>query len=166
MKINKLSLLVISVSLLFIGAVFAAEGSQEDTVATQPASQEIAVPQNPATIMPPSESETQWVWGEVLSIDPAAKSLTVKYLDYETDQEKDMVIGTDEKTTYENIKSIDEIKPKDTLSIDYIVGAEGKNTAKNISLEKPESAAAPQETPNGETSTENTQTETPPHSNK
>ncbi|MFA5275432.1 MAG: hypothetical protein WC417_00870 [Candidatus Omnitrophota bacterium] len=162
MKINKLSFLVIPVSLLFIGSVFAEEGMQEDAVVPQPASQEIAVPQNPATILPPSESETQWVWGEVVSVDSAVKSLTVKYLDYETDQEKDMVIGTDEKTTYENIKSLDEIKPKDTLSIDYTAGAEGKNTAKNISLEKPELPVVPQETPMAETSTENMPTENPP----
>ena len=110
------------------------------------------------TTQPTSEPETQWIWGEVVSADSASKSVTIKYLDYETDQEKDMVIGVDEKTTYENIKSIDDIKPKDTLSIDYIAGPDGKNVAKNISLEKPESVPAPQEAaPSEDTSPENMQ---------
>jgi len=162
MKNNRLSVLAISVSLLFIGVAFAQDTAQEAAATTPPASQEITIPQNPATIMPPSESETQWIWGEVVLMDPAAKSLTIKYLDYETDQEKEMVIGVDEKTSYENIKSIDEIKLKDILSIDYISGAEGKNTAKNISLEKPESAPAPQEASSEEISPEKMQPESPP----
>ena len=156
MKIHKISVLVILASLLLVGSVFAQDSSQEN--AAQPATKDIVVPQNVNTTQPTSEPETQWIWGEVVSADSASKSVAIKYLDYETDQEKDMTIGVDEKTTYENIKSIDEIKPKDTLSIDYIVGTDGKNVAKNISLEKPESAPAPQEAaPSEETSPENMQ---------
>lgn len=155
MKINKILVLAIAVSLLFIGSVFAQDNSQDNTA--RPTSKEIIVPQNLNTTQPPSELETQWIWGEVVSADSASKSVAIKYLDYETDQEKDMAISVDEKTTYENIKSIDEIKPKDTLSIDYIAGADGKNIAKNVSLEKPESAPAPQEAPSEETSPENMQ---------
>ena len=155
MKIHKISVLVILASLLLVGSVFAQDSSQEN--AAQPATKDIVVPQNVNTTQPTSEPETQWIWGEVVSADSASKSVAIKYLDYETDQEKDMTIGVDEKTTYENIKSIDEIKPKDTLSIDYIAGADGKNIAKNVSLEKPESAPAPQEAPSEETSPENMQ---------
>ena len=156
MKIHKISVLVILASLLLVGSVFAQDSSQEN--AAQPATKDIVVPQNVNTTQPTSEPETQWIWGEVVSADSASKSVAIKYLDYETDQEKDMTIGVDEKTTYENIKSIDEIKPKDTLSIDYIAGTDGKNVAKNISLEKPESAPAPQEAaPSKETSPENMQ---------
>lgn len=89
-----------------------------------------------------SENDTQWAWGEVTSLDAPAKTLTLKYLDYETDQEKDLVLTVDEKTVFENIKSLDEIKVNDTLSIDYTVGADGKNTAKNINFEKPDSSPA------------------------
>jgi len=81
-----------------------------------------------------AEPEVQWLWGEVVSVDTNAKQMTVKYLDYETDTEKEMNIKADDKTTYENVKSLDEIKVQDTLSIDYIV-ADGKNIAKNISVE-------------------------------
>ncbi len=85
-----------------------------------------------------NENNTQWVWGEVTNLDNQAKTLTLKYLDYETDQEKELVLNIDEKTTYENIKSFDEIKVKDALSVDYVTGLDDKNIAKNISLEKPD----------------------------
>jgi hypothetical protein len=85
-----------------------------------------------------AEPEMQWVWGEVVNLDPQNKMVLVKYLDYETDQEKEMTISVDEKTTYENIKSIEELKQNDAVSVDYIVAADGKNLARNISLEKPE----------------------------
>jgi len=91
---------------------------------------------------PKTENETQWAWGEVTNLDPQAKTLTLKYLDYETDQEKDLVLAVDEKTVFENIKSFDEIKVNDTLSIDYMVAADGKNIAKNINFEKPDSSPA------------------------
>ncbi len=83
------------------------------------------------------EPDTQWVWGEVNTLDTQNKAILVKYLDYETDQEKEININIDDKTTYDNIKSMDELKPKDTVSIDYIVSPDGKNIAKNISVEKP-----------------------------
>lgn len=89
---------------------------------------------------PKSGNETQWAWGEVTNLDAQAKTLTLKYLDYETDQEKDLVLAVDEKTVFENIKSLDEIKINDTLSIDYAVGSDGKNIAKNINFEKPDSS--------------------------
>lgn len=91
---------------------------------------------------PKSENETQWAWGEVTSLDYQARTLTLKYLDYETDQEKDLVLTVDEKTAFENIKNFDEIKINYTLSVDYMVGSDGKNIAKNINFEKPDSSPA------------------------
>lgn len=89
-----------------------------------------------------NENDTQWTWGEVVNLDSVGKTITLKYLDYEADQEKDIVLAVNEKTAFENIKSFDEIKVKDTLSIDYMVGPDGKNIAKNIGLESPDSSAA------------------------
>lgn len=86
-----------------------------------------------------TEPEAQWLWGEVISVDANTRQIAVKYFDYETDAEKEMTISADDKTTYENVKSILEIKPLDTLSVDYTVGLDGKNIAKNISVEKAES---------------------------
>jgi hypothetical protein len=103
------------------------------------------------------ENEVQWAWGEVTNIDNQAQTLTLKYLDYETDQEKELVLVVDEKTTFENIEYFNELKLKDTLSIDYMTGADNKNIAKNISFEKPDdysSVSAPE--------VENSQLITPP----
>ncbi len=100
-------------------------------------SQEQAAEKTPAQESP-SEAETQWIWGDVVSVDAAAKKILVKYLDYETDTEKEINIEVDNKTTYENVKSLDEIKPLDTLSIDYMINPDNRNIAKNISVERPE----------------------------
>jgi hypothetical protein len=108
----------------------------EDPVVT---SDQQAVAQN--------ENDTQWAWGEVTNVDNQAKTFTLKYLDYEADQEKELVLTVDEKTTFENIKGFDEIKIKDTLSIDYLVGVDNKNIAKNVSFEKPDSLSSVSEKP-------------------
>ena len=94
-----------------------------------------------ATTQEPSsvEPDMQWIWGDVVSVDTQKNELLIKYLDYETDSEKEISISVDDKTTLENVKSLDEIKAKDTVSVDYIIVSEGKNLAKNISVEKPES---------------------------
>lgn len=83
-----------------------------------------------------SESEVQWLWGEVSNVDAIARQISVKYLDYDTDTEKEIAITVDDKTTLENVKAIDEIKALDTVSIDYVVSPNGNNLAKNISVEK------------------------------
>ena len=54
------------------------------------------------------------------------------------EQEKEMVISVNDKTAYENVKSVIEIKLHDAVSIDYVLGAGGMNLAKEISIEKPE----------------------------
>lgn len=105
-------------------------------------SQEKAASDLPSAPMGNPEPEMQWVWGEVVSVDTASNTITVKYLDYETDAEKQITIIVDVKTTLENIKSLTEIQPKDTVSVDYMAGPEGKSLAKNISVEKPEEAPA------------------------
>jgi len=109
------------------------EAGQKDSAVTTVAPQE-AVPAQ-------SESDTQWAWGEVVSLDAAAKTITLKYLDYETDQEKDIILAADDKTVFENIKGFEDIKVKDALSVDYAVTPDGKNIARNIGLENPESSA-------------------------
>jgi len=99
------------------------------------------------------ESDMQWAWGEVTNLDNQAKTITLKYLDYETDQEKELVLVVDEKTTFENIKDFNELKLKDTLSIDYLVGVDNKNIAKNISFEKPDASSSTPAAENSESVT-------------
>ena len=84
-----------------------------------------------------NEPDVLWLWGDVVSVDTDKNEVTVKYLDYESDTEKEITVGVNDKTVYENIKFLGELKAQDTVSIDYSA-ADGKNTAKNISVEKPE----------------------------
>jgi hypothetical protein len=124
MRLSKILVLGIIVSLIFI--------SQGLVIGEEAVEKGGAIPETEI------EPETQWVWGEAISVDTQNKTILVKYFDYETGQEKEININVDDKTTYENINSMDEIEPKDNLSIDYITMQEGKNIATNISLEKPE----------------------------
>jgi hypothetical protein len=122
--------------ILIMVSTFLAFGQEPDAVPTDvtvSAGQQDAIK---------NTNDAQWAWGEVTNVDAQAKTFTLKYLDYETDQEKDLVLIIDENTVFENIKSFDEIKVKDTLSIDYMITAEGKNLAKNINFEQPDATPA------------------------
>ena len=108
----------------------------------------------PAAVTAP---DLQWIWGEVVSVNGAAQTLTVKYLDYDSDMEKTIDVMTDAATKFEEAKGIDEIKAQDTVSIEYLV-KDGKNIAKGITVERIEEtdlgegeppAAAPEKVGNG-----------------
>jgi len=129
---------LIAVTTLIAFAEETAPGVGNPVVSVADSAVSISTPQAPSQ----NENDTQWAWGEVVNLDGAAKTVTLRYLDYETDQEKDIVLVVDEKTTFENIKRFDEIKVKDTLSIDYIIGPDGKNIAKNVGLESPDVSVA------------------------
>jgi len=83
-------------------------------------------------------SEMQWLWGEVRSVDTQKNEITIKYLDYETDTEKEIKMSVDETAAYENVKSINDVKVDDIISVDYVFSPDGRYIAKNISIEKPE----------------------------
>lgn len=104
--------------------------------------EDMTAPEAPVAAQTTVEPEMQWLWGEAVSVDIEKNEVVVRYQDYDTDQEKEMVVGIDDKSTLENIKSLAEIRPKDTLSIDYKTISEGKNIAKNISVEKAEAPEA------------------------
>jgi len=82
---------------------------------------------------------TEWLYGEVNSVDVSARTLSLTYLDYDTDIENQAAVYIDSKTIFENVKSLEEIKTQDMVSVDYIVGADSRNLAVSISVEKPES---------------------------
>lgn len=88
-----------------------------------------------------AELENQWLWGEIDSVDIQENEVMVRYLDYDTEQEKEINITVDEKTIYENVDSLLDIKPRDAVSVNYLILPEGKNLAKNISVENPETAS-------------------------
>lgn len=125
MKLKALLIQGIIFSLVIIPAALSfAQGQQEMVEAAAPVK---------------SEPDVQWVWGEVYNIDLANKAITVKYLDYETDQEKEMNLVVDEKTSFENVKSLEGLRLKDAVSVDYSV-TDGKALAKSISVENQETA--------------------------
>ena len=150
-KISFLSGIIFSFILINGGLAFCQDENSgmppaQKTSSDEQAVQEVPV-ETPLVQEAPIESETQWLWGDVVSVDTVAKKILVKYLDYETDTEKEINIEVGDNTSFENVKAIGEIKPMDILSIDYIVSPDGKNIAKNISIEKPEgSEALPQDT--------------------
>jgi hypothetical protein len=111
---------------------------------TEPAAQE----NNP--VLNPSSSDIQWLWGEVSSIDTQKNEITIKYLDYETDTEKEIKISVDETVVYDNVKSINDIKTDDIISVDYVFSPDGRYIAKNISIEKPEDKSELQKKVTGE----------------
>ncbi|MDD4980206.1 MAG: hypothetical protein PHC54_02885 [Candidatus Omnitrophica bacterium] len=118
--------------------LFAQDLETQDTAMPQKSRGAAIATQQPITAA--AEPEVEWLWGEVVSIDTDSKQLLVRCLDYETDTEKVISININEKTTYENAKSLAEIKTQDTLSIDYVAALDGKNIARNISVEKDEGA--------------------------
>jgi len=79
---------------------------------------------------------SEWLYGEVNSVDIVNKSIVLTYLDYDADIEKQITVYVDAKTVFENVKSLGEIKPQDMVSVDYTAGANGNNTALSISVEK------------------------------
>lgn len=101
----------------------------------EPVIKEDVVPSESAVA---NEMDIQWKWGEVISVDTAKKQIAVNYLDYDTDEEKQIKINADSNTVFENVQSIADIKPKDIVSVDYVSRADGENIAQNISVEKPE----------------------------
>lgn len=133
------------ITLVFIahGLALAQESGALDTQAQPQASQGSTAQGGAIPVPVAASTDTQWVYGEVVTKDTQNKGLIVKYLDYESGQEKDMEISTDEKTTYENVKSLDEVNPQDAVSVDYIISSNGKNVAKNISVEKMDPAMMP-----------------------
>lgn len=129
MKRN-ISVLALAVFLVFSSSILSFSQESPDLAPVVPAGSEAAATAKPV----PAE----WLYGEVNSVDLVAKSVILTYLDYDTDIEKQATVYTDAKTIFENVKKLEEIKAQDMVSVDYVVGADGKNLAVSISVEKPE----------------------------
>jgi hypothetical protein len=128
---RKISVLALAVFLVFSSSVLSFAQQNSDLAPVVPAGSEAAATAKPVA--------TEWLYGEVNSVDIAAKSMILTYLDYDTDIEKQATVYTDAKTIFENVKALEEVKPQDMVSIDYVIGADSKSLAVSISVEKPES---------------------------
>lgn len=92
---------------------------------------------DPYSMISESAPALEWIWGEVISVEPENQQIKIKYFDYENDTDKEAVIIFSDKTEYENIEGISQIAPNDTVSVDYVISPQGKYEAKIISVEKP-----------------------------
>jgi len=109
----------------------AADEQQQPAAAPAPVETPAAAP----VVAPASGQDLQWIWGEVVTVDGQAKSMSVKYLDYDSDTEKTIDIAADPDTKFEEVKGMGDIKPQDTVSIEYLA-KDGKNVAKGITVER------------------------------
>ncbi|MBI5874066.1 MAG: hypothetical protein HZB36_08050 [Candidatus Omnitrophica bacterium] len=81
------------------------------------------------------QKTTEWVWGEVVSVDKDNRQLTVKHLDYDTYDEIQTVLTLDDKTLLENVSDLGEVQPGDHVTVDYRSEA-GSNIAGLMVIEK------------------------------
>ena len=137
-KIKYCAVGVLCLSLVFFfGSLSFCQEANQTAPATPTA---LETPATPATPTAPadetSEPEDSWLWGDVVSVDKDAGKITLKYIDYETDSEKEVSVYASPETTYENVTGLAEIKTADTVSVDYTTAADGKMMARHISVEK------------------------------
>lgn len=90
------------------------------------------------------DENIEWVWAEVISIDEINNRLEVKYVDYDRKTEEQMPILVNEKTEFDGVTSLSEIKKGDYVSVDYEV-IDDENQAIFIIVEsvEDEDAAGP-----------------------
>lgn len=131
MKMTTVVLAVFLMLNIYAGRLWAEEGGA--AMPDAPATTETAG--SPA----PAADEMEYSFGEVKSI--STSQLVLLEYDYLTDKESDVTYSVDPAVTYENAKSIDEIKVGDSIEIDYINQGQSK-VVKTIILEKEEDAFA------------------------
>ena len=92
------------------------------------------------------DENISWVWGEVKNVDYISSKFNILYMDYQTDDEKELVLTVNQDTKLEGINDFNSLKAGDTVGIDYFSDADN-NIAKNISvekLEKPSEVSSPE----------------------
>jgi len=85
----------------------------------------------------PSINSTEWVWGEVVSVDTVNKQLVLKHLDYDTYEEVQTTLKMDNKTLLENVSELGDIQSGDHVTVDYVI-QNGDNIAGLVVVEKKE----------------------------
>ena len=99
--------------------------------------QEVPVPidENIISEIGSVDENISWVWGEVKNVDYISSKFNILYMDYQTDDEKELVLTVNQDTKFEGINDFNSLKAGDTVGIDYFSDADN-NIAKNISVEK------------------------------
>ncbi|MBU2540407.1 MAG: hypothetical protein KJ593_00745 [Candidatus Omnitrophica bacterium] len=128
----KSAILLLSI-LFFISNFTCAQESNQDLEI------DISSEESPDVVLEEEASslkEIKWVWGEVIGVDSLKEELSIRYLDYDSDAEKDRVFIFDKDSKFENITSLENIEAGDSAGIDYYIDETGKNIIKSISIEK------------------------------
>jgi hypothetical protein len=141
------------VILLFCAGLLMTVSSQifAQDAAQPPVSASTSVSASVPEVAKVASADIQWIWGEVVSVNAAAKTLSIKYLDYDTDEEKTMELAVTDTTKFQGDKGIEGIKPQDTVSVEYTIQG-GKNYAKDLTIEQ---------VADGDTASDQTQTAAP-----
>lgn len=127
------------VKAFFVIALMAVVSAQAFAQAPEPAAADEA---KAAPAAAQAQAKETAIYGEVQSVDAAAGTISVQYYDYDSDGEKTAVIAAAKETVMENAKAVGDIKKGDWVDVTYTT-ADGKNTAKMISVEKEEPATEP-----------------------
>ena len=80
--------------------------------------------------------EGQEAYGEVVSIDVKAGTIAITEYDYEKDQDINKTYTIDKAATYENVKSLGEIKVGDWVALTLKPEKEGANIAASVYVER------------------------------
>jgi hypothetical protein len=89
-----------------------------------------------------AEPEEEAIYGEVLAVNEADGSMTVQYYDYDADEEKNLEVGIDKATKFENAAALKDVKKGDWVDVSYLPSASAKKTAKSVKVEKAEDLEA------------------------
>ena len=119
MSLNRwVGLGLLSMSLALLPAAWAQDSSES----VAPASEEVSAPAPaPEKAEEPAEEKSmEWIWGEVVSVTPAAKEIVIKHLDYDTYEETQTSLTVNDKTSFENTAGLAEIKPREHITADTL----------------------------------------------
>ena len=130
-------------AILVVGLVVSQGYCQENQVSnnqdTSQVAGETAAPVQTESVKAANPEEIS-IYGEIKSVNIATNSITVKYYDYDSDNEKSVEITADNTTKIEGVSTMNDIKQESWSDINYTV-VNGKNIAKSIIVEKEDDAA-------------------------
>lgn len=80
--------------------------------------------------------DLQEAYGEVVSIDAAAGTITITEYDYEKDEDVNKAYKIDNAAAYENVKSLSEVKVGDWVALTLKTQKDGTNLATSVYVER------------------------------
>ena len=84
----------------------------------------------------PAVADAQEAYGEVVSVDVNAGTLAITEYDYEKDEDVNNTYTIDKAATYENVKSLAEVKAGDWVALTLKPGEGSANIATSVYVER------------------------------